>query len=143
MIDDLYREVIIDHNKNPRNFGEPSSYTHDGSEHNRLCGDKIHLWISIHDDTIDDMQFHGSGCALSIASASIMTETIKGSKIYEAVELFNRFHDMLVGNEEPEEMDEKLSVFSGVKEFPVRVKCVTMVWHILKNILDSMENKDE
>jgi len=138
MIDDLYREVIIDHNNNPRNFSEPSKYTHCGSEHNRLCGDKIQLWLSLENDTVSQVNFTGSGCALSTASASIMTEKLKGMSVSDIKNIFEKFHGMLTNDGDIE--DEKLMVFSGVREYPMRVKCVTMCWHLVNKILSDLEN---
>jgi nitrogen fixation NifU-like protein len=136
---DLYQELILDHTKRPRNFGrlENANCTADG--HNPLCGDKLTLFLDVDNDVVKDVRFQGSGCAISTASASMMTESIKGKTRAETEALFQRFHQMLTGPEgvELEDDDElgKLVVFSGVREFPVRVKCATLAWHTLNAAL--------
>jgi len=137
---DLYQEVILDHNKRPRNFGSLEGATHQADGHNPLCGDQLHVSITLDDDRVSDVRFEGSGCAISTASASLMTESIKGRTRAEAEQLFEGFHDLLTGD--PSEAAEasaelgKLAVFEGVREFPVRVKCATLSWHTLKAALD-------
>lgn len=135
----LYREVIVEHGRKPRNFGElPDANRHvDGV--NPLCGDQLQIALRIEDDRITDVAFTGSGCAISQASASLMTEAIKGKDLPAVRELFSRVHAMLVGNTEdagePTELG-KLAALSGVSEFPTRVKCATLSWQALKSVLD-------
>ena len=137
---DLYQEVILDHNKKPRNFGLLESATHQADGHNPLCGDQLRVSVTLDDDRVADVRFEGSGCAISTASASLMTESIKGKTRQEAERLFDGFHELLTGD--PSRLDEasaelgKLAVFQGVREFPVRVKCATLSWHTLKAALE-------
>ncbi len=141
---DLYQEVILDHNKRPRNFGPLPGAERRAEGHNPLCGDELELHLKLDGDRIEDLRFEGAGCAISTASASLMTETVKGKTIEEAERLFRGFHDLLTGD--PSVVEEaspelgKLAVFSGVREFPVRVKCATLAWHTLKAAL---EDRDE
>jgi len=131
---DLYQEVILDHNKRPRNFRKPEGANRTADGHNPLCGDRLTLYVRVEGNAIADVGFEGSGCAISKASASMMTESIKGKSIAEASELFARFHAMVTGREEAarEAADlGKLAVFEGVREFPVRVKCASLAWHTL------------
>lgn len=139
-LNELYQEVILDHNKRPRNFRtiEPSSHRADG--HNPLCGDRLSLYVQVTDDTIADVAFQGSGCAISKASASLMTDAVKGQTIEAATALFARFHAMVTTPpDQPVENMGKLSVLAGVREFPVRVKCASLCWHTLKAALDRKE----
>lgn len=135
---DLYQEVILDHNRRPRNFGAIASPTHRADGHNPLCGDKLSLTLKIEGDTVVDAMFQGSGCAISKASASLMTDAIKGKSVAEVEALFILFQRM-VTTPMNEEVDEdavgKLAVFSGVREFPARVKCASLSWHTLKAAL--------
>jgi len=130
---DLYQEVILDHNRRPRNFRviDPASRTQEG--YNPLCGDKLTLYVTLDGDRIVDLAFQGSGCAISKASASLMTEALKGRTVAEARELFDRVHAMVTSPPDrvPEEMG-KLAVLGGVREFPTRVKCASLAWHTLK-----------
>lgn len=141
---DLYQEVILDHNKRPRNYGRPDSCDHTSEGHNPLCGDRLTLYIEIEDDRVADIHFEGSGCAISTASASLMTEAVKGKTLAEIERLFGRFHDLLTGD--PSVMEKagpelgKLAVFEGVREFPVRVKCATLSWHTLQAALQGGED---
>lgn len=130
---DLYQEVILDHNRRPRNFRtiEPASRKQEG--YNPLCGDRLTLYVALDGDRIADVAFEGSGCAISKASASLMTEALKGKTVAEARELFERFHDMVTSSPDTEAPDlGKLSVLSGVREYPTRVKCASLAWHTLK-----------
>jgi len=138
---ELYQQVILDHNKNPKNFGHLSTCNHQSVGMNPLCGDHLKLELQIsEDDVIDDIKFSGDGCAISRASASIMTSIVKGKAIEEAKEYFHQFHDMVMNNQEPnEDIDERIAVFSGVKEFPARVKCATLSWHTLIAAIDGNE----
>jgi nitrogen fixation NifU-like protein len=130
---DLYQEVILDHNRRPRNFGRPEHANCEAHGDNPLCGDKVQIFLSIEDGRIAEVGFQGRGCAISMASASLMTEIVKGKTVAEARKLFNRFHELVTGKEGGDEsVDlEKLEVLSGVREFPMRVKCATLSWHTL------------
>jgi nitrogen fixation NifU-like protein len=134
---ELYQETILDHGRKPRNFRKLEHPTHEADGDNPLCGDKIHLYVHLDGDVVSDISFEGVGCAISTASASLMTESLKGKKIDEAMALFRRLHESVtgqpVGNEEIELG--KLAVFEGVREYPLRVKCATLAWHTLKNAL--------
>jgi len=127
----LYQEVIVDHTKSPRNFGVLEDTSHHAEGYNPLCGDKIALFLRINDkDIIEDIRFIGDGCSISTASASLMTETLKGKSLSDAAILFKDFHRMLTleGGHEAERLG-KLAVLAGVAEFPARVKCATLAWH--------------
>ena len=133
---ELYQEVILDHTKNPRNFRELENASHDAKGHNPLCGDRLSLYILVEDGVIRDVSFKGAGCAISTASASMMTEALKGKTEAEAEALFGAFHDVVTGKEgADEEALGKLAVFAGVRDYPVRVKCATLAWHTLKAAL--------
>ncbi len=134
-LNDLYRQVIIDHNKNPHNFGELSQASHSAQGSNPLCGDKISVQMIIENDIITDINFQGEGCAISRASSSIMTTLLKGKKITEAEKIFENFHNLLTTESPALISPEKLIVFSGVKEFPMRVKCATLPWHTMNAAL--------
>lgn len=128
----LYQQVILDHNKNPRNFGELSGATHSAEGINPLCGDQIRLALTVENGIITDIKFTGSGCAISKSSASIMTTILKGKTIEEAERLFDTFHDLVTVDTETtadEETVGKMAVFTGVREFPARVKCASLAWH--------------
>ncbi len=130
---DLYQEVILDHNKRPHNFRviEPASAKQDG--YNPLCGDRLTLYLTVEGDVIKDVAFQGQGCAISKASASLMTDAVKGKTVEQARELFDQFHAMITSNPETPPADlGKLSVFAGVREFPTRVKCASLAWHTMK-----------
>jgi len=136
---DLYQEVILDHNKNPRNFRELAGPHRHADGYNPLCGDKVTVYLKIRDGVIEDVSFRGAGCAISTASASIMTETVKGKTLPEVKALFKGFQDLVTGRptEAPAGDDfSKLAVFHGVSEYPVRVKCATLAWHTLQAALD-------
>jgi len=138
---DLYQEVIFDHNRNPRNFRviEDADRTVEGF--NPLCGDRLTLYIKLDGDKIVDASFQGSGCAISTASVSLMTEIIKGKTIDEAEELFEKFHEMTTGKDEDVQLETmgKLAVLAGVREYPARVKCATLAWHTLDAALKNQE----
>jgi nitrogen fixation NifU-like protein len=134
---DLYQEVILDHNKRPRNFGALSDANRSADGHNPLCGDKLHLGLRLEGNTIADIRFEGAGCAISKASASLMTESVKGHTVQEVDALFERFQRMVTSpnpHEAPPELG-KLEVLAGVAEFPMRVKCATLAWHTLRAAL--------
>lgn len=132
---DLYQEFILDHHKKPRNFGKLTSANRESEGYNPLCGDRITIYLMVEDNTIKEVAWEGSGCAICTASASVMTEVLKGKTLEAAEELFGKFHDLVTGDpcETPEvEGLGKLAVFFGVREFPVRVKCATLPWHTLQ-----------
>ena len=137
-LSDLYQEVILDHNKTPRNFRAVEGATHSGLGHNPLCGDQLALYVKVEGGVIREIGFQGKGCAISKASASLMTEAVKGRSTEEAEALFARFHDLLTGPPDVKADARsfgKLAVFSGVREFPARVKCATLAWHTLHTAL--------
>ena len=136
---DLYQELIIDHGRRPRNFGELSSANHIREGFNPLCGDKLVVYVSTKDNQIEDVKFKGSGCAISVASASLMTEALKGKNLEEARELFTQFHEVVTGQVMIENLEHlgKLQALAGVSEFPARVKCASLCWHTLIAALDS------
>jgi nitrogen fixation NifU-like protein len=129
---DLYQEVILDHNRRPRNFRTlDAGRKQEG--YNPLCGDRLTLYVKLENDRIVDVAFQGSGCAISKASASLMTEALKGKTVSEARELFEKFHEMVTSSPDTAAPDlGKLSVLSGVREYPTRVKCASLAWHTLK-----------
>lgn len=137
-LSDLYQEVILDHNKKPRNKGEIENPTGVAEGHNPLCGDQIKLTVLVKDGLVEEVRFTGCGCAISTASASIMTEAVKGKKLEEVESLFHKFHDMVTEETDKSSFDEmdSLSVFSGVREYPARVKCATLAWHTLREALE-------
>jgi nitrogen fixation protein NifU and related proteins len=136
-VSDLYQEVILDHNKRPRNFQVLEHPSHQAEGYNPLCGDRLTIFLNIEAERIAEVGFQGSGCAISRASASLMTDAVKGRSVGEARDLFERFHKMVTTPPEygVEDMG-KLSVLAGVREFPVRVKCASLAWHTLKAALD-------
>jgi SUF system NifU family Fe-S assembly protein len=139
-LQDLYQEIIIDHSKRPRNFGALGGSTHQAQGFNPLCGDKVKIFLTLDGDTIREIRFEGSGCAISTASASLMTESLKGKTRAEAEALFERFHDLLAGDGNGGTAKQdlgKLAVFSGVRQYPVRVKCATLAWHAMRAALES------
>jgi len=130
---DLYRDVIVDHNRNPRNFrAMPDADAH-AEGFNPLCGDRLTLYVKLDGDTIRDVAFQGSGCAISVASASLLTETVKGRTVPEAERLFASMHEMLTRDDSTVDVASlgKLGALSGVREFPARVKCASLCWHTL------------
>jgi len=135
----LYQEVILDHSKRPRNFRPLENADHRAEGYNPLCGDKVTIYVRLVDDRIADISFQGSGCAISTASASLLTETLKGKTRAEAEALFDVFHNLVTGHPVKAAGAPalgKLAVFSGVSEFPVRVKCASLAWHTLHSALD-------
>ncbi|WP_428097498.1 Fe-S cluster assembly sulfur transfer protein SufU [Candidatus Rariloculus sp.] len=135
-LQELYREVILDHNRQPRNFGEIEDADRVIEGVNPLCGDRMTLYLKLDGSTVQDVCFKGTGCAISVASSSLMTERIKGASIDETLDLFEMVHEMLTsaGDEPPEEL-EKLVALAGVREYPSRVKCASLAWHALKAAL--------
>jgi nitrogen fixation NifU-like protein len=138
---DLYQEVILDHGRHPRNFGPLEGANRNSEGHNPLCGDHIEVHATVgKDGRIQDVRFEGHGCAISTASASLMTDAVKGKTIEEAKLLFEHFHDLVTKDDALADDDlNKLVVLAGVKEFPMRVKCATLAWHTLNAALDNMD----
>jgi|TARA_B100000315_G_scaffold246214_1_gene273252 nitrogen fixation NifU-like protein len=134
---ELYLEMVTDHAKNPRNRGKANPSDFIGTGHNPLCGDKIVVTIATENGLITDVKFDGEGCAISTASADLMAEILVGKTLDEAKSLFDAFHDLLTDDLQTTEVPRKLAVFSGVKEFPIRVKCATLAWHTLISALES------
>tara|TARA_B100000963_G_scaffold326113_1_gene312885 strand:- start:871 stop:1314 length:444 start_codon:yes stop_codon:yes gene_type:complete len=141
---ELYKEIILDHGKNPRNFGKCENFTSDAKGHNPLCGDKVHIYVNVNKDRkILDLSFEGEGCAISLASASILTDIIKGKENAVADKIIKDFLNMIKTSEKltlnslSDDQVTTLMSLSGVKEFPMRVKCATMAWHTLSNALKS------
>ena len=132
---ELYQEIIVDHGKQPRNFGKLENANHEHPGHNPLCGDKIMLYVHEQNGVIDAIKFEGSGCAISMASASLMTEVVKGKSTQEVNALFDSFHQLVTEGKSSDERLGKLAALAGVSEFPVRVKCATLAWHTLKAAL--------
>ena len=139
-LSELYQEVILDHNKRPRNFHPLENATHEAEGYNPLCGDRLNVFLRVDGERIADIGFVGSGCAISKASASLMTDSLKGMTIADARALFERFHAMVTTPpDQPVEDLGKLSVLAGVREFPVRVKCASLAWHTLKAALEKSD----
>ena len=137
---ELYQEVLLDHYKRPRNFRKLESPCRHVEGYNPLCGDKVTVYVKLDGDIVKDVSFEGSGCAISTASASMMTESLKGKTRAEAETLFQAFHELITGNEaEDGPLLGKLAVFSGVREFPIRVKCASLAWHTFRAALKGEE----
>lgn len=134
----LYQDLILDHNRSPQNFRRLENANRKAEGNNPLCGDRLTVWLRMEHDIIQDATFQGSGCAISKASASLMTGAVKGKSRAEAVALFERFRGLVTGSVQGEEAEAlgKLAVFSGVSEFPIRVKCASLSWHAMKAALD-------
>lgn len=135
-LDELYQSVILDHNKAPRNFHKLEDATNHAEGRNPLCGDQFDVWLKLDGGVITEAAFLGQGCAISKASASMMTQAVKGKTVAEARELFGRFHDVVTGSGGKAALPSKLDVFRGVSAFPIRVKCATLSWHALNQALD-------
>ena len=137
-ITDLYQEVILDHSKNPQNFGILNQYTCTAEGNNPMCGDSLTVYVNIENNVISDISYRARGCAISVASASIMSKIIKGKTIEEVDILFDKFHKLCMGEDiEEDDEIEMLQVLSGVSKFPTRVKCATMSWHAMKEATHS------
>ena len=136
---ELYQSVILDHNKEPRNFGALEGANRSADGYNPLCGDKVRVTLRVEDDVVRDVRFEGSGCAISTASASLMTQAVKRKPLEEVLRLFESFRELVTASSS-EEVDHdglgKLAVFAGVRGFPMRVKCATLAWHTLKNAVE-------
>lgn len=139
-LSELYQQVILDHNKKPRNFRKIETPSHTAEGHNPLCGDQLTVYVALDNDEVKDVSFEGSGCAISKASASMMTQAVKGKSKVEVEKLFKGFHLMVTDEEESQdEALGNLRIFEGVREFPVRVKCATLPWHTLHAALNKEE----
>ncbi|HZP24949.1 MAG TPA: SUF system NifU family Fe-S cluster assembly protein [Terriglobales bacterium] len=139
---ELYQDVILEHSKAPRNYRELQKANHKAEGYNPLCGDHFTIYLDLEGDKIQDVTFQGSGCAISKASASMMTQSVKGKSKEEAEKMFARFHELVTGHESGDrEALGKLAVFAGVSEFPVRVKCATLAWHTLQAALEGKQDK--
>jgi nitrogen fixation NifU-like protein len=136
---ELYQEVILEHSKAPRNFRRPASANHEAEGYNPLCGDRCTVYIDMDGDKINEIGFQGSGCAISRASASMMTQMVKGKTKVEAEKLFAQFHSLVTGKDKDANAEElgKMAVFGGVSKFPARVKCATLAWHTLQSALEN------
>jgi nitrogen fixation NifU-like protein len=137
MVDDLYQEIILDHSKRPRNCHSMTDATRQADGYNPLCGDKLKLFVKVENDIVVDVSFVGSGCAISTASASLMTESLKGKTRDEALKLLEKFHELLTTDTAVSKDLGKLVVFCGVRDYPARVKCATLAWHTLKSALSN------
>lgn len=139
---DLYQDLIVDHSKHPRNFGKLEPADHQATGYNPLCGDKVTVYLKLANGVVSDVRFEGVGCAISTASASLMTERIKGKTLAEAEALFEKFHELVTaGKPDPAAKEQlgKLQAFAGVKDYPVRVKCATLAWHTFRAALRGEE----
>ncbi|MGH8370435.1 MAG: Fe-S cluster assembly sulfur transfer protein SufU [Gammaproteobacteria bacterium] len=139
---ELYKDVIVDHNRSPRNFRKMPDATRSQEGFNPLCGDKLTVYIKLDDECISDLSFEGSGCAISVASASLMSQQLKGKTIDEAEQLFEQMHTLLTRDDPDTDLESlgKLAALSGVREYPSRVKCASLCWHTLKSALEHPEN---
>ncbi len=134
---ELYQEMILDHHRHPRNFGRLAGANRHAEGFNPLCGDRVTLYALVEGDVIRDLSFEGAGCAICMASCSLMTEALKGQAVADAEALFGRFHDLVTAGTPDMDTLGKLAVFDGVREFPVRVKCATLPWHALRAAIHS------
>lgn len=141
-LQELYREVILDHNRRPRNFGELPGANHVIEAVNPLCGDRLTLYVKVGDGRVEDIRFKGTGCAISVASSSLMTERVKGQSVGASLALFDKIHGLLTGagDAPPEDLD-KLAALAGVREYPTRVKCASLAWHALKAAVTGADGK--
>ena len=145
---ELYQEIILDHGKNPRNLRKTDNFNKDAKGHNPLCGDKVHIYLKLNENKkVEDISFEGEGCAISMASASIMTDMIKGKEKNEVKEIVNDFLEMIKEKDEiktnllKDDEKTKLMCLSGVKQYPMRVKCATLSWHTLTSAIDKSQNE--
>lgn len=141
---EIYQDIILDHYRKPRNYEEMEGASHHASGHNPLCGDRVQIFLQVEDGVVKDATFKGAGCAISTASASLMTETVKGKPLEEVEALFERFHSMVTTTPEGDEANEdlgKLEALSGVRQLPVRVKCATLAWHTMQAALKKANEK--
>ena len=145
---ELYQEIILDHGKNPRNLRKTENFNKDAKGHNPLCGDKVHIYLKLNENKkVEDISFEGQGCAISMASASIMTDLVKGKEEHEVKEIVSDFLDMIKEKDElnnnilHEDDKTKLMCLSGVKQYPMRVKCATLSWHTLTSAIDRSQDQ--
>lgn len=138
-VNELYQQMIIDHSKNPRNYGRLDNFTHTSQGNNPLCGDKIDVSLIVQDNVIKDLKWEGTGCAISQASASLMSTLVKGKSVDEFKEMFTKFRELMTIKGYEAEQLGKLKVFSGVQGFPSRVKCASIAWHAINNSLANKE----
>ena len=131
MLSELYQEAILDHSKRPRNFGQLPQHTHEAEGFNPLCGDQVRLQVQLEEGRIKDLAFEGCGCAISVASASMMTQAVKGKTVEEAEALFKDFQEVVTQKKEPDESLGELECLAGVRDFPSRIKCAVLAWHAL------------
>jgi nitrogen fixation protein NifU and related proteins len=136
---ELYQTTILEHNKKPRNFRVPEGANREAVGHNPLCGDKVTVYLEVEDSAVKDVGFQGTGCAISTASASLMTQAVKGRPVDEVLALFEAFHGMVAGAPPEPGQVGKLVVFAGVREYPMRVKCATLAWHTLRAALQGAD----
>jgi nitrogen fixation NifU-like protein len=138
-LSELYQNVILEHNRSPRNYRTMPDADRHAEGNNPLCGDQLDVWVKVDEDVIRDISFQGMGCAISRASASLMTATVKGKSRREAEDLFQRFHRLVTGRAEAGDSETlgKLAVFTGVSDYPIRVKCASLPWHTLKAALEA------
>lgn len=140
---ELYQQIILDHNKDPKNYGKLDAHNHDSEGYNPLCGDRVHVYLMVEDGLIKEIRFEGSGCAISKASASVMTTLLKGKTVAEARALFAQFQKMITADvHTPPDVEKvgKMAVFAGVREFPSRIKCAGLAWH---TVIAAIEDRDE
>ncbi|HEY6047223.1 MAG TPA: SUF system NifU family Fe-S cluster assembly protein [Pyrinomonadaceae bacterium] len=138
-LSELYQQVILDHNKKPRNFHKLETANRTAEGYNPLCGDQLHIYLEVENDQVKDISFEGTGCAIFKASASMMTQAVKGKTKAQSEQLFQEFHRLLTGEIDDEDAGShlgKLTIFSGVREYPVRVKCATLSWHTMRAALE-------
>jgi len=141
-LSELYQQVILDHNRKPRNFHKLENANRSAEGYNPLCGDQLNIYLQLEDDQVKDISFEGSGCAIFKASASMMTQAVKGKTKQESEELFQEFHRLVTGELDDENEEAKLGklkIFAGVREFPVRVKCATLSWHTMRAALGGQD----
>ena len=139
-IQELYREVILDHNRHPRNFGEIENADRVVEGINPLCGDRITLYLRLNKGNVEDITFNGAGCAISVASSSLMTDKVKGTSVSDSLDLFDKIHRLLTDENDYQTEDlDKLAALSGVRQYPTRVKCASLAWHALKTALTGSE----
>jgi len=139
-LQELYQQIVLEHYRNPRNYGELPEATHRAEGYNPLCGDRLEVMLRVREGYIEDIRFRGSGCAISQASASVMTTLVRGKSVAEAQELFERFHELVTGTGTVDlEQLGALAAFAGVREFPARVKCATLAWHTLRAALQQRQ----
>ena len=145
---ELYQEIILDHGKNPRNLGKTENFNKDAKGHNPLCGDKVHIFLRLNENKkVEDISFEGEGCAISMASASIMTDLLRGKEENDVKEIVNDFLEMIKEKDEiktnllKDDEKTKLMCLSGVKQYPMRVKCATLSWHTLTSAIDNFQNE--